>query len=188
MFHLELRQFPHTVTRFNLDDRELWVIVEPWVREQVFELGERKWSPHQAQITILEGPQLSVEELSLGRGWRSAQRGGKDITEAALGRAKQAIDVRASAEAETSAPPPAPPAAALAPTSPAPSSAVAEEPASDPLALGVQLASLLGHDPARLLSAWRQIVVRAPALSPSESLALAERELAAPSPGAEPAR
>jgi hypothetical protein len=180
MFHLELRQFPHTVTRFNLDDRELWVIVEPWVREQVFELGERRWSPHQAQITILEGPQLSVEELSLGRGWRAAQSGGQDITEAALGRAKQAI-APTSTEADAAA-------LAPAPAAPAPSSAAGEQPAADPLALGVELASLLGGDPARLLSAWRQIAARAPTLAPSETLALAERELAAPSPGSESAR
>jgi hypothetical protein len=50
---------------------------------------------------------------------------------------------------------------------------------ADPLALGVQLASLLGEDAASLLDAWRAVVARGAGLSPSESLALAEREIAA---------
>jgi hypothetical protein len=52
-------------------------------------------------------------------------------------------------------------------------------PLADPLALGVQLASLLGEDPAALLAAWREVAARASGLAPSESLALAERELRA---------
>ena len=55
----------------------------------------------------------------------------------------------------------------------------------DPLALGVQLASLLGGDPAGLLAAWRQSSAEHPGLSPSETLALAEATLgsAPSSPG-----
>jgi hypothetical protein len=49
--------------------------------------------------------------------------------------------------------------------------------AGDPLALGVELAGLLGADPARLLAAWRGVAARSSGLAPSESLALAEREL-----------
>jgi hypothetical protein len=54
---------------------------------------------------------------------------------------------------------------------------------ADPLTLGVQLASLLGEDPAGLLAAWRAVAARASGLAPSESLALAERELRAGSDG-----
>ena len=50
-------------------------------------------------------------------------------------------------------------------------------PGSDELALGVELAALLGPDALRLLAAWRDVAVRASGLSPSESLALAERQL-----------
>ena len=47
----------------------------------------------------------------------------------------------------------------------------------DELALGVELAALLGPDASRLLAAWREVAARASGLSPSESLALAERQL-----------
>jgi hypothetical protein len=44
--------------------------------------------------------------------------------------------------------------------------------------LGVQLGGLLGGDPVSLLAAWRELAGRSSGLAPSESLALAERELA----------
>jgi hypothetical protein len=161
MYHLELRQFPHNLNRFNLDGRELGAVVNPWVREQVVDIGERKWSPHQARLTILEGPELSLQELSLGRGWRAAERQSKDVTDRVLAEATEARDLAARAAAEAPAP-------------------AADGLLADPLALGAQLASLLGGDPTRLLAAWRDVVARAPGLSPSESLALAERQIAGP--------
>jgi hypothetical protein len=89
MYHLELRQSFHNFNHFNVDDEELRALVEPWVREQAIELGERKWSPQQAKLRILEGPHLPIEELSLGRGWRTAEREGKDVTERVFAEAKQ---------------------------------------------------------------------------------------------------
>jgi hypothetical protein len=164
MYHLELRQFPHNLCRFNLTERELRAVAMPWVREQVLELGERKWSPHQARLTVLEGPELPVTQLSMGRGWRAAQREGQDVTERVLEAAREAS---AAAAGQSGVPP--------AQATPAATGGVA-----DPLALGVQLASLLGDDPAALLAAWRAVVARQPGLPPSESLALAERELPGP--------
>jgi hypothetical protein len=182
VYHVELRQFPHNLNRFNLEARELGPIVAPWVREKVVDLGERTWSPHQARLRILEGPRLAVEDLSMGRGWRTAQRESEDVTERILAEAKAAMD--AAAAAAPPAPAPVAPPAPAAPQSgatpvPARSAAPAGDASmlSDPLALGVVLASLLGSDPAGLLSAWREIAARAPGLSPSESLALAEREI-----------
>ena len=32
-------------------------MVRPWVRGQVVELGERRWSPERAKLTIYEGPE-----------------------------------------------------------------------------------------------------------------------------------
>jgi hypothetical protein len=168
MYHVELRQFPHNLNRFNLDERELRAIVLPWAREQVVELGERKWSPHQARLTVLEGPRLGVEQLSMGRGWRAAQRESDDVTERVLAAAAEAIAAAA-----------APPAGDLSAQSPP----AAGLPVGDPFALGVQLASLLGPDPAGLLAAWREVTADAPGLPPSETLALAERRLAAPGAG-----
>jgi hypothetical protein len=50
-------------------------------------------------------------------------------------------------------------------------------PGSDELGLGVELAALLGPEAPRLLAAWRKVAARASGLSPSESLALAERQV-----------
>ena len=97
MYHIELRQFPHNTCRFNLTDVELRVIVEPWAREKVVEVGERKWSSHQAKLTILEGPELALQQLSMGRGWRNAERESEDVTERVL--ALQAPRTAADSEA-----------------------------------------------------------------------------------------
>jgi hypothetical protein len=156
MYHLELRQFPHNVCRFNLSEPELAAVTAPWAREQIVDFGERKWSPQQARLTILEGPRLASEDLTMGRGWRTAQRQGQDVTDRVLAAARDAAAAQHRA--------------AAAPVAPG---------MADPLALGVQLASLLGEDAARLLDAWRGVVARSAGLSPSESLALAEREIAA---------
>jgi hypothetical protein len=163
MFHVELRHFPHNNARFNLTEAELMAIVEPWVRDQVVEFGERKWSPQQAKITIFEGPHLALDQLTMGRGWRTAERESENVTDAILAAAREAL------AASASVPAPAPPGS----TEPAASNGAL----TDPLALGVQLASLLGDDPAGLLAAWREVAARSSGLSPSESLALAERQL-----------
>jgi hypothetical protein len=154
MYHLELRQFPHNTCRFNLTEQELRMVLEPWVREKFVEVGERKWSPHQAKLTILEGPRLEVAQLSMGRGWRNAQRQSEDVTERLLAQASQAN--RATATAENAA----------AAGSPAPGGGITE-----------QLLPVLGDDPAALLQAWRLAAERRPELAPSESLALAEETL-----------
>jgi hypothetical protein len=183
VFHVEIRQFPHNYTQFNLEDRELWAIIEPWVREQVIERGERKWSPHQATLTVLEGPQLPLDALSLGRGWRTAERESSDVTERVLARAREVIAASPAAPSAQSAgqTAPLPGAGPDAARAGGPQTAAArQEPPADPLVLGVQLASLLGSDPERLLGAWREIAARAPSLAPSESLALAERRIAEP--------
>jgi hypothetical protein len=174
MYHVELHQFPHNMSRFNLTDAELGAIVQPWVREQVVDFGERKWSPHQARLTILEGPRIPLEQLTMGRGWRAAQRQGEDVTERVLAGAREALAVAASPgpPPDASRQQPADTLAAGSPQQPAQG-----VPLADPLALGVQLASLLGEDPAQLLSAWKEVAARSSGLAPSESLALAERQL-----------
>jgi hypothetical protein len=152
MYHIQLRQFPNNMCHFNMTERELLdTVVEGWARGQWIELGERKWNPHQAKLTVLEGPEIPVEQLSVGRGWPKAQREGEDVTERVLAQAGQASQ---PAVAPQTAPAP-PPAGGL----------------TD------QLLALLGADPASLLSAWRLSTERRPELAPSESLALAETTL-----------
>jgi hypothetical protein len=156
MFHIELRQFPHNMCHFNMTEQELFAqVLDGWAREQWIELGDRKWNPHQSKLIVLEGPQIPIEQLSMGRGWPTAQRQGEDVTERMIAQAKQAIQAAATQPAA------APPLA---------SAASAEAPAE-------QLRGLLGDDPAALLQAWRLTSERRPEISPSEALALAERTL-----------
>jgi hypothetical protein len=170
MFHLELRQFPHNACRFNLSEAEMWEVVEPWSRDEWIEEGERKWSPHQARLTVLEGPHLEVEDLAMGRGWRNAQHRSNDVTERVIAQAL------ASSSAESqSVGAPAAPGSAGAEGVPAGGGTANGERAS--AVLETELHPLLGSDPAALLQAWRLASQRRPELAPSETLALAESTL-----------
>ena len=152
MYHLELRESFHNFHHFNVDEEELRALIGPWVREQVIELGERKWSPHRAKLRILEGPHLPIEELSMGRGWRTAERQSKDVTERVLTQARA----------------PEPRAGAI----PGNATSGAATASADAM-----LRLPLGPDPNALLVAWRLAAERRPELAPSESLALAEQTL-----------
>ncbi len=156
MYHIQLRQFPNNMCHFNMTERELLeTVVEGWARGQWIEMGERKWNPHQAKLTVLEGPEIPVEQLSVGRGWPKAQHEGEDVTERMVAQAKQASQPAMVPQTAPAVAPPVPPAGG--PTG--------------------QLLALLGADPASLLSAWRLTAERRPELAPSESLALAEATL-----------
>lgn len=92
VYHVELRQFPHTTVSFNLsreqlDDR----ILGPWVAGRAVELNERRWSPEKARITIVEGPPLELEAIGLGRGWANAVRAGEKVTDELLAEARSAL-------------------------------------------------------------------------------------------------
>ncbi len=171
MFHVELRQFPHNHARFNLSDGELVALVDPWVREQWVEMGERKWNRNLASMKIVEGPELPVQKLSMGRGWSTAQREGEDVTERVMAAAKAAMERAGQAPGGNGAP----------------GAAVGSGrggAAGDHSSLGAQvdpggLARLLGADAPRLLEAWQAAAATSPDLAPSESLALAERQLSA---------
>jgi hypothetical protein len=177
VFHLELRQFPHNACRFNLTEAQMAEIVEPWSRDEWIEQGERKWSPHQARLTVLEGPRLEVEDLAMGRGWRNAQHKSQDVTERVIARALAS----SSAASATAGP--------IAATSAGGTPAASTENGARGVGLAsaspdTELRPLLGSDPGALLQAWRLTARRRPELSPSESLALAEstlRSLDAPS-------
>lgn len=84
MYHLELRQFPHVARRFNQSEQQVLVLAEPWVGEEWIEEAERKWNMNEATLTILEGPELKMADLAMGRGWRNAQRRSEDVTERVL--------------------------------------------------------------------------------------------------------
>jgi hypothetical protein len=81
VFHVELRQFPHQARAFNLTREQLDArIVGPWTSTGVIELDDRRWSSDRAKLTIYEGPELSGDQLGLGRGWANVTREGEDVT------------------------------------------------------------------------------------------------------------
>jgi hypothetical protein len=85
VFHIELRQFPHTARRFNLSREEIHGrFLGAWVRGQVVELDSQQFEPQRAKISIYEGRRLETAELGIGRGWQNAIRTGEEVTEREL--------------------------------------------------------------------------------------------------------
>jgi hypothetical protein len=170
MYHLEIRLFPHNACRFNLSEAELAAIVIPWAREEWLEFGERKWNSNEAKLTVLEGPQLELRLLTMGKGWRNAQRESTDVTERVLAFAKAYIDGK---QASAGAPGDAGEPAAGAADSDAENAGAEAELLAD--SLGIELLSLLADGPAPLSEAWRLAQARLPGHPAGDGLALAER-------------
>jgi len=178
VYHVELRQFPHNFCHFNLSEQELYAgIVGPWARREWFELGERKWNPHQARLTVLEGPHLPVEALSMGRGWGNARREGRDVTEEVIAAARAGGGGAAAMGAMPAAPPTPGGPPGVAPVSgalPTPDAgAAAARMVSD--SLGLELLGVLGDGQRPLSDVWRLAGARFPERPASECLALAEQ-------------
>lgn len=185
MYHVELRELRQLGQRawsFNLTERELRSIVEPWAREQPIDFAERKWSTHVAAITILEGEHLSLQQLAMGKGWRNAERRGENVTDRVLSAARARDTAELAPGAAGVGAPDASPAVAGAP-----STGVTTVPPESPSAesdlqadsLGLGLLSLLEEAPAPLSRAWRLAQARFPERSASASLAVAERAVTA---------
>jgi hypothetical protein len=100
MYHVELREFPHATHAYNLDTARLREgVLDPFVRGEIFQFGDREWIPQRTRMTILEGDQLPLHALSMGRGWNNARRKGKDVTAEVLAAAgaAQASETAATA-------------------------------------------------------------------------------------------
>jgi 2-iminobutanoate/2-iminopropanoate deaminase len=81
VYHVELRHFPRNLCHFNMGAAELQsAILEPWAADRMCDLGELRWDPRQARLTILEGPRIPPDQLTMGRGWSAAKRQGTDVT------------------------------------------------------------------------------------------------------------
>jgi hypothetical protein len=168
MYHVEMRQFPHNFCRFNLSEQELQEqVLDGWARQEWLQFGERKWNPHEATLTVLEGPRLELQELSMGRGWRNAQRRGEDVTERLVA-ARRAELAAGGGETQPGGGAARGPGSAPARGGAEPGRAVSVQ------ALAAELVTLLGEDPASLIRAWQLALERHPDRSPSECLALAE--------------
>jgi hypothetical protein len=168
MFHLQLRQFPHNHCQFNLSDADLRSFLELWLRGDWLVVGQREWSPRRAKLTVVEAPGVEAAQLSMGRGWRHVERSGEDVTRRVLADASASLKTApASAPKESGG-------SVLA--SSAGAGAGSEPRDSD---VGGDLQVLLGEGSRaqELLEAWRRTAARFPERSPSECLALAERQL-----------
>jgi hypothetical protein len=88
MFHLELRQFPHSARAFNLTREQLDQILRPLAAGRSVEMNERRWNPEKTKIAVYEGPELPVEEMGMGRGWGNVTKDGEDVTDRVLGEAR----------------------------------------------------------------------------------------------------
>lgn len=173
VYHVELRKFPHSFCRFNLSEQELReTILSSWARGDWVQAGDRRWSPQEATLAIIEGPQLAVAELAMGRGWRNARRRGQDVTAQLIADASRAA-----------ARPPSEPVAdpvsgnAAVPTTPGTSAVVRDERKALVDSLALELLRLLGDRPVPLAHAWLLARERHPDRTPSECLALAEAAL-----------
>ena len=65
-------------------------VVEPWAREQVVESENGSGAPTRRGSRSSRVRQLAMEQLTMGRGWRAAQRESEDVTERVLDAARHA--------------------------------------------------------------------------------------------------
>ncbi|MGH2855691.1 MAG: hypothetical protein ACRDLF_16065 [Solirubrobacteraceae bacterium] len=176
VYHVELRHFPRNVCRFNLSGEQLrTTVLEPWAADRPFELGELKWDPRHARLTVLEGPPIPPAQLSMGRGWRTAQRQGKDVTAQLLAAAGEAL-ARAGGVPVASAAQGAPGGAPAAAATSTPVGEGATDLAAD--SLGLELLAQMGPEQTALHRAWELAATRDPSGPASDALALAERAVA----------
>ena|ERR1700761_6171335 len=89
-FHIELAQGRSHARSFNLTDEELQrTVLEPWLSGRAVLLGDKKWSRDDADLKILEGPELSNQDMAFSQGWSNALRSAGDVTAAVLGTATE---------------------------------------------------------------------------------------------------
>lgn len=180
MFHIELRQPPHRLHRFNLTEQELLLtVLEPWARGTQFEIGERVWDPSTCSVVVLESPEIPIGSLTMGRGWAVAQRKAIDVTAQALASAKETLAGAAAAATATPLPGAlSSPAAGATPAQVAPAQVAPADAAVLADALGLQLLRSLGESPMSLPAVWKAAAQQHPQLPAGAALDLARAAVA----------
>jgi hypothetical protein len=90
-FHIEVSTGRQHARSFNLTDEELRrTVLDPWLASRPVLLGDRKWTRDEANLKILEGPELTVQDLAFSQGWANAERSASDVTATILGDATEA--------------------------------------------------------------------------------------------------
>jgi len=85
-FHIEVATGKRHARSFNLTEEELGrTVLDPWLSGRPILLGDRKWTrDDDARLRILEGPELSIQDLAFSQGWSNAQRSAGDVTATVL--------------------------------------------------------------------------------------------------------
>jgi hypothetical protein len=85
-FHIEVATGRTHARSFNLTEEELGrTVLDPWLSGRPILLGDRKWSRNdESRLRVLEGPELSVQDLAFSRGWANAERSATDVTATVL--------------------------------------------------------------------------------------------------------
>jgi hypothetical protein len=90
-FHIEVSTGRQHARSFNLTEAELQAtVIEPWLSGRAVLLGDRKWARDDSELTILEGPELSIQDLAFSQGWANATRSAADVTDTVVGGAADA--------------------------------------------------------------------------------------------------
>jgi hypothetical protein len=81
-FHVEISSgFRQRARAFNLDEAQMRSdILDPWLRGRRIVLGDKDWEPRDCKLIILDGPELSDSDLSMGRGWANAEKSSENVT------------------------------------------------------------------------------------------------------------
>jgi hypothetical protein len=80
-FHIEISTGRRHARSFNLTDEELRrTVLDPWLAGRAVLLGDRKWTREAANLKILEGPELTIQDLAFSQGWANAERSADDVT------------------------------------------------------------------------------------------------------------
>jgi hypothetical protein len=78
----------HHARVFNLSHEDLRSqVIEPWLEDRPFELGESEWVPSESSLKILEGRHMENPDLAFGQGWSNAERSGENVTRRELAQA-----------------------------------------------------------------------------------------------------
>ncbi|MFT3865893.1 MAG: hypothetical protein QM729_16635 [Solirubrobacterales bacterium] len=91
-FHIEVAAGRRRARSFNLTEEELGrTVLDPWLSDRQILLGDRKWSRNDedSRLRILEGPELSVQDLAFSQGWSNAERSAADVTATVLATATE---------------------------------------------------------------------------------------------------
>ena len=90
-FHIEVTTGRQHARSFNLTEEELRrTVLDPWLAGRAVLLGDKKWTRDESELKILEGPELSNQDLAFSQGWANAERKASNVTATVLGSATEA--------------------------------------------------------------------------------------------------